>query len=437
MGIKGAHKQLSYCLLAVTCDEIESIGRLRCITNLMQNSRRANKPILDVDVSWVFRRFASQGKDALDATIRLSLQFVRIGFIVVLVCDGKKRHHTKRATIARSINSYKVQIDILEKRNLMMEKANIRRQSNSVIERETLEAEEYVLSEQIKRKENSFQHKPVDVGQSLYDDIKEIISSLDDELIGENGGSLTVCQAKYQADSVIASRCNKRISDLVLGTDTDLSAHCGSLCLGIKDFKFNDDKISDIELFSSCNQTILNIAQILNIDTTKKNKRLIIPPFPVFEGINDPCIRSLISIGLGCDVVDKNLKTVTPNSLYNFLSSIRIITVDNLYNDIMNFFIHKHFGVKNINTLDNSVVDDFKNIINIYVESYMYEPAIYYVGDGDIVSNIQNIYIHDSSPLTLHEYNIDFAENNNKIIIRNLDVACGTCVGPGNGSHCY
>ena len=437
MGIKGAHKQLSYCLLSVTIDEIESIGRLRCVTNLMINNHRSKKPILDVDVSWIYRRFASQGKDALDCTIRLCLVFVKIGFIVVLVCDGSVRHHTKRATIARSINSYKNQIDILEKKNELMKIADKRRQSNSVVERETLEKEELLLSDQIKRKESSFQHKTVDVGKSLFDDIKDIIAALDDELIGEKGGSITVCQAIFQADSVIASRCNKRISDLVLGSDTDLSAHCGSLCLGIKEFKFVDNNVSEMELFASCNETICNIAQIINVDTTIKNKRIINPPCPVFEGIMDPRVRALMCVGLGCDVVEKNLKTVTPHSLFNFLVSIKLKKVDDLYNEILNFFINKHFSIKKNTNLDDSVVDVFRKIINIYVESYMYEPSSYFVGEENYVVNNKTSYIHGKIPTSLHVYTYDFADNNNNIIIRNDEIDCGECVGPGSGTHCF
>lgn len=448
MGITGGHKALTYCLTNVTLDELNTICCMRRDDSVKAGVQRGNKPTIDVDVSWVIRRFASIGKDAISNTLRLCFEFVRIGFVVVLVCDGSIRHHTKRATIKRSIQRYKSQITILEKRKRLMIISDLRTNTDSVSTINELNDEEEKLSNSIKRAEAALQSSPlVDVGQSLYDELRNLIESFTDDMIGDRGGVMTVCQAKYQADSVLAYRCNAGINDVVLGNDTDLAVHCGKKCFAIKDFKFSDmineqNKIRDIEIFCSCLASLGTVAEKINIDINN-NKRVIKPPTPLFEGIDDPKVRSLIAVGIGSDVTDKNIKSVTPKSLYTFLSNVNIIISrdDNrtLYQHIMDFFLNKNFSITKNKIISDDDIIKFKNKIDIYVEAFMYEPAIYFVGeDGNTPSTPNTIYIHGNVPNSLHKYVADFSENNKNInIIDDKINEIDKCVGPGNGSHIF
>lgn len=67
--------------------------------------------------------------------MRVCIQFVQIGFNVVLVCDGSKRHHTKRADIKQSVNRYKKQLDMLEKRKKLMSLSVERKNEDTVTKR--------------------------------------------------------------------------------------------------------------------------------------------------------------------------------------------------------------------------------------------------------------------------------------------------------------
>jgi hypothetical protein len=442
MGITGAHKALTFWLTNVTLDELLTIATKRSHVEIENDIDRSMKPTLDVDVSWMVRRSAAARKDGLEHTMRVCEQFVKIGFNVVLVCDGSERHHTKRATIKRSVNRYKKQLDMLEKRKKLMSLSEERKNEDSVTKRAKIEKEEEKVSNQLKRLETGFQSKVIDVGDALYEDIKDLIATFDDEMLGANGGGIMVCQAKYQADSVIAHRCYKGISDVVLGNDSDLAAHCGEKCLGIKQFQFNEstkeNQLHDIELFASCKSTIIATANMISIDTTgKTTKRIRIPERPVFDGIEDPKVRALIAVGLGCDVISRNIKQVTTNSLHNFISNPHNITEGTMYDSVMKFFVTKHFNVKKKTVLDPGATTKFKCMMNTYVEAFMFEPATYYAGNVDLIAPGKTIYIHDEIPESLHIYVKDFAENNPMINIREDNNPISTCAGPGSGTHCY
>jgi hypothetical protein len=312
MGINGSHKLLTYWLTDVTIKELFSIATIRCELALESGIERSRKPTIDVDISWVYRRSSCAGKDALEHTFKICLELVKEGFLVELICDGSKRHYTKRATIARQVKQYKSQLNIFEKRAELMQLAERRRLTDSLKERESYEAEEKSLSNSIKRMENIFQAESVDVGQCLYDDLQDAIALLSDDMIGESGGYMTCYQAKYQADSAIAYRAIHGISDVVLMNDSDLAAHVGNHCLGIKDFRFIEtstgNSLREMQLFSPSYDTIRNIAKEIGVDVDKTKHRIRKPEFPVFENIYDIKLRCLIAVGLGCDVTaSKNI----------------------------------------------------------------------------------------------------------------------------------
>ena len=166
MGIIGSHKLLTYWLTDVTLKELFTIAKMRCESALQSGVERSNKPTIDVDVSWVYRRSSCGGtKDALERTFNICLELVKEGFVVELICDGSKRHYTKRATIARQVKQYKSQMNIFEKRAELMQLAERRRLTDSLKERESYEADEQSLSSSIKRMEGNFRAESIDVGQ--------------------------------------------------------------------------------------------------------------------------------------------------------------------------------------------------------------------------------------------------------------------------------
>jgi hypothetical protein len=115
----------------------------------------------------------------------------------------------------------------------------------------------------------------------LYDDLNNAIALLSDEMIGKSGGYMTFYQAKHQVDSDIVYHAVHGTSDAVLMNDSDLTAHVGSHCLGIMDFKFIETSTQAI-YFRQCSflvhhmiQSVTrNVATEIGVDADKTKHRI-------------------------------------------------------------------------------------------------------------------------------------------------------------------
>jgi hypothetical protein len=144
---------------------------------------------------------------------------------------------------------------------------------------------------------------------------------LEDAINFHNDNNITASQAIFQADSVMAYRIVNNISDILLTCDSDQAAILGTQCMCIKDYKYkeekNSTKIENIEIFLADKSILERIMKTLHLPM--ESNRISKAKYPVFDGINDPRLRSLIAVGLGCDV---NLEAaVTPSQMYDFIKS--------------------------------------------------------------------------------------------------------------------
>lgn len=113
MGIKGAHT-FTHSVTGVSIGELYQISLSRKIYNLQSPDVHANDnfdddiiPTIDVDASWVFRSSSISIDNRLSWMMNIGIELAKVGFIVVYVCDGSIRHHTKRATVDRNSKSKK------------------------------------------------------------------------------------------------------------------------------------------------------------------------------------------------------------------------------------------------------------------------------------------------------------------------------------------
>ena len=78
-------------------------------------------------------------------------------------------------------------------------------------------------------------------------------------------------------------------------------------------------------------------------------------------------------------------------------------------------------------------------MVNIFVESYLFEPAnLFCTSTTTMTCELNNIYVH-KSPITLHPYNNGFERGDPNITINMVDCCfdLGVCCGPGTGTHVF
>jgi hypothetical protein len=102
MGINRAHS-LPCSLNNLDLGQLYMIGiaRLKEKQNASPTFHR-DIPTIDLDCSWIVRRSPRESfVGRIECLWSKSILLARSGFFVMLVCDGSKRHHSKRATFQR------------------------------------------------------------------------------------------------------------------------------------------------------------------------------------------------------------------------------------------------------------------------------------------------------------------------------------------------
>jgi hypothetical protein len=84
------------------------------------------------------------------------------------------------------------------------------------------------------------------------------IQKLTDEEYGTKGGSIAVCQAVFQADSVMAYRMVNHDTDILLTSDSDQAALLGHECVSVKSYKFKQGKKQHSKVFRYLLQLIVH-----------------------------------------------------------------------------------------------------------------------------------------------------------------------------------
>ena len=156
MGLKCGHA-INYCINDLSFKDVLVIARSRC--RGINNNACYRIPTIDVDSSWVVRRLSGLSADMQVASlIRLCSLFTEHGCCVNLVCDGNIRHHTKRSTAKRMIDSYRSKVEYHYLKCRLMS-VSIERETDSLNdeERQQIDDEEILLKKEIKTIEKNCQ----------------------------------------------------------------------------------------------------------------------------------------------------------------------------------------------------------------------------------------------------------------------------------------
>jgi hypothetical protein len=127
--------------------------------------------------------------------------------------------------------------------------------------------------------ENNLQHSLADVGDNFYTNLKHQSSLLTLIELGNAGARIDIIQSEFQADSTVAHRCFRRISNIVFTSDSDLAALCGCQCVVVKEFTFkencsrNNRSVKDIKIFTPADYSMIQaIARSIHFDLNLQSK---------------------------------------------------------------------------------------------------------------------------------------------------------------------
>jgi hypothetical protein len=117
MGINNAHS-LTYSLCNLKLGQLVAIANARLRERQEQSATfKRVTPSIDIDTSWVARRLLSGNmKVRVGHVCRVALCLAQSGLSVTLICDGEKRHDSKRATIKRSADTQQKRLEMILKK---------------------------------------------------------------------------------------------------------------------------------------------------------------------------------------------------------------------------------------------------------------------------------------------------------------------------------
>jgi hypothetical protein len=124
MGIKYAH-QLTHSISGLSLSHVDLIAQeiFKLKTTHNHHINHIQQPTLDVDISWLYRSKNKITQDnRLRCVINVCLEFVKFGFVVVLVWDGPISHHFKRASTERASQLYNNKLYFLDRINAISPK---------------------------------------------------------------------------------------------------------------------------------------------------------------------------------------------------------------------------------------------------------------------------------------------------------------------------
>ena len=131
---------------------------------------------------------------------------------------------------------------------------------------------------------------------------------------------------KAQADVVIAARVTRKLTDMIVSTDTDYAAYLGNRCTCLKDFTYNviSNTISEIVLSTAAE--IETYRWLLVLDWEKNDEKPLLllqkPQFPIFGCEDDPNIRSVCAVAMGCDMWPGGIKSCGSSNIKKHLDEL-------------------------------------------------------------------------------------------------------------------
>jgi hypothetical protein len=434
MGIKVAHA-ITYSILNLNLTSLYNVAFKLFQNKKRDGVRRSNNPSVYIDASLIIRGMTCTAKARPLSFIRLCCCLSRAGFDVVIVCDGEIRHCSKRSTIKRKAEAYDNKITFMKKKCELQYLRQQILEEDSDERKQQMHATECSLKYDTKVLYNKLDAEVVSVGNDLVEALRKIINQLTDNEIGS--GTITLQQAMFQADTVLALACKNFLADILFTSDTDQAILCGNDCIGVKKFRFNDkgnnSSVNGFDLFFAFKEMLDNVIE--EMDLPEKSDRIVQPVYPILNNLYDIRVRGLIAVLLGCDVTLNNF--VSLKALYVYIETLKQkqTVLAEYYNNILNYAYNNRLKSKRRNLPHDKNINenDFKKLVDTLVDAYIYEPGVL-----TVPNYAAEWYLPNNVPTEFHPYISEFQLSRQlpmqeTILEQCDDLLC--CVGPGNGSH--
>lgn len=147
MGITGAH-ELSHSVKDLSIQDVFNV-----CTYIRQQQQIFTQPTIDLDASLIYRSSKLSIDNRMKQIIDICCQFCKVGFLVVVVCDGAVRHHTKRASIQRQALLFNQKV---RRRVQLMSIMEEKKKANDQAEKAQIEIEESKISSDLKLLEKKY-----------------------------------------------------------------------------------------------------------------------------------------------------------------------------------------------------------------------------------------------------------------------------------------
>ena len=241
MGVAKAHDN-THSIDDLSKDQLINIIKQRYEKCSIKKQYR-NKPIVDIDASWIVRKAYDQSKeDRINYLFNICFILIKENIDVLIICDGPDRHHSKRATIRRAAEVQKNKIKLILNKTKLARLTSERRATSSVQRKQEIQKEGEELAKETNKLEKKLQDTLFDVGTSLLEAIQQKIATIEND--DESFGTINVVQTVFQAYSLLAYRCVRGLSDMMFANDSDQAALCGKECCSVKEFNNSFDETS-------------------------------------------------------------------------------------------------------------------------------------------------------------------------------------------------
>lgn len=362
MGLGNYGKKVLYLLSGLTRKDVVDIG-LKLMQKRLANgeTNTVSRPTIDVDCNNIINVVGRSRGDPVGAVVTHLSTWAQHGLIMSPICDGDTRPTAKQASnnhrAIREKNRNKAVVSRQELREvsriLAQEEMNAERRSALIKNRETLE-------KSIKSAETQ------SVRKSFPELLEKRLAEMKLHDVNNAGGSVgKVMTAEFQADSLMVGRYLSGLCQLLMSNDADFTVFCGDGSAAVKGFTGKYSTLS-----STCRNTLEEIISYLE-PASQERVKLEVPPFPIFEGIEDRKLRILLAVILGCDVSPGGVKDVGPAKILNKMKEIHEDeeNSNSIYDQMVDYAVEMSKPGKTKPPKYSA------EVINVLVEAVLYEPT--------------------------------------------------------------
>ena len=421
MGLGSNGKLVFYTVPNLTRTDIADIG-LKML-QVMPPDGMPNRPIIDMDINNIFYIRGRNKVNPMESVAKFAMEWAQHGIIITPVCDGDTRPTSKQASNRNRATREKNRNKAVTQR-LDLRQINQQLNQNEITQetRDKLIKTRTTLEKSIKSAETQSAFAvPANLPHAFEDTITAM--KLHEQNVA--GGKVDkVLTGEFQADSLLAGRYLEGKCQMIMSTDGDFPIFCGDDCLLIKEFAGGKTTIC-----STSRKTLENALSYLDAKARDKAE-LVVPKHPIFEGVEDPKLRILMAVLIGCDVSPGGVHGAGPMWVANTLKEIMDSESNkSVYDQMIDHAVEKSKPKQKKKTTPKYSHE----VLNTLVDAVLYEPTNA-ENDENATSLSHRTYMY-GEPQKLASYLGEF-RNDNTTIVDGPEVMC--CKGPcsnGGASH--